>query len=103
MIPTFNHRGGIWCLWNPSNIEVNVIAKENNAIHCHVIEKDNNKQFILSTVYAHAQEKDKDALWHHVEQLSNSVNLPWCIMGNFNEMLCSSDKIGGVPLSASQT
>jgi len=49
-------------LWNPVNIEVNVIAKENRAIHCHIIEKVTNKQFILSTIYAPTQEKDKDAL-----------------------------------------
>ena len=90
-------------MWNPSNIEVNVIAKENRAIHCHVIEKDNYKQFMLSAVYAPAQEKDKDAFWHHLEQLSNSIKLPWCIMRDFNGMLCSSDKIGGVPLFVSRT
>ena len=58
---------------------------------------------MLPAVYAPAQEKDKDAFWHHLEQLSNSIKLSWCIMGDFNEMLCFSDKIGGVPLTISRT
>jgi len=37
------------------------------------------------------------------KQLSDAINLPWCIMGDFNEMLCSSDKVGDVPLTISRT
>ena len=102
-VPTFNHGGEIWCLWNPINIEVNVISKENRAIHYHVIEKVNNKQFILLAIYAHAQEKNKDSFCQHLKQLNNSINLPWCIMDDFNEMLCSSDKVEGVPLTIFRT
>jgi len=73
------------------------MAKDNRAIHCHVIDKDSSKYILLTAVYAPAQERDKDVFWHHLNQLSNSITLSWCLMGNFNEMLCSSDKIGGAP------
>jgi len=89
--------GGIWYLWNSVNFNLNVMAKDNRAIHCHVIDKDSSKYILLTAVYAPAQERDKDVFWHHLNQLSNSITLSWCLMGNFNEMLCSSDKIGGAP------
>ena len=62
MIPTVNHFGGIWCLWNPINIRVSILAKESRAIHCHMKDiaknKDTakNKECILTIVYALAHE-----------------------------------------------
>ena len=58
---------------------------------------------MLSAVYAPAQERDKDDFWHHLNQLSTSISLPWCIIGDFNEMLCAYDKMGGAPLNTSRT
>jgi len=67
MIPTFNHCGGIRCLWNPINIDVSILAKESRAIDCHIKDNLNNKQCILIAVYAPTQERDKDAFWHHLK------------------------------------
>ena len=58
--PPKNHAGGIWLLWNTDNVEVNVIAKETRAIHCMVYEKSTSKQFVLSAVYAPAQNQGKN-------------------------------------------
>lgn len=43
-IPTVNHCGGIWCIWNQVNIDVTIIAKESRPIHCHVVDNTNSKQ-----------------------------------------------------------
>jgi len=67
MIPTVNHCGGIWCLWNPINIEVSTLAQESRAIHCHIKDIAKNKECILTTVYALAQERDKDYFWQHLK------------------------------------
>jgi len=80
---------------NLINIEVSVLTKESQAIHCHIKDNLNNKQCILTTIYAPAQERDKDAFWQHLKQLNDSINLPWCIMGDFSEMIHPSDKVRG--------
>ena len=54
-ILTENHCGGIWCLWNPVNIYVTIITKENRVIHCDVVDNTNSKRFVLRTIYAPAQ------------------------------------------------
>ena len=52
MIPKVNYCGEIWCLWNPINIEVLILAKESRAIHCHLKDIPKNKECVLTIVYA---------------------------------------------------
>jgi len=66
-IPTNNHCGGIWCLWNSINVNVTIIAKETRAIHCHVIDNVHNKQCMLSAIYAPARNGEKDVFWHNLK------------------------------------
>jgi len=91
--------GGIWLLWNDENVEVSIIAKEPRIMHCLVLDKLTAKECLISAVYAPAQESRKDDFWQHLKQLHHSIDKPWCIMGDFNEMLSPSEKIGGIVLS----
>ena len=59
-IPAENHYGRIWCLWNLLNVNVTIMATESKAIHCHVMDKINNKQCLLTTIYAPCRPRDKD-------------------------------------------
>jgi len=86
-IPTDNHCGGILCPWDSVNVDVIIIAKESRAIHCHVVDNVNNKQCMLTIIYAPAWSRDKDVFWHHLKQLNELITLPWCLIGDFNELL----------------
>ena len=62
-IPPVNHCCGIGVNGiYPIYIEVSILAKENRVIHCHIKDIAKNKECILMTVYAPAQERDKDHL-----------------------------------------
>jgi len=102
-IPSTNHCGGIWCFWNPVNVDVTIITKDNRAIHCSVADMITNKHCILTAVYAPAQSAEKEVFWPHLQQLNESFTLPWCIIGDFDELLDSSNKIGGGPLLSNRT
>ena len=102
-IPPKNHVGGIWLLWSTENMKVNAIAKETRALHYLVYEKSTSKQCVLSTVSVPAQNQEKNDFWDHLKHLNDVINLPWFLMGDFNEMLISSNKIGGSPLTVSKT
>jgi len=75
-IPTDNHCGGIWCLWNSVNVDGTIIAKESRGIHCHVVDNVNNNQCMLTAIYAPARSGDKDVFWHHLKQLNEFIALP---------------------------
>jgi len=49
---------------------------------------------IISGVYAPAQPSHKDAFWSHLRNLHNVIDNPWCLIGDFNELECPSDKQG---------
>ena len=53
-IPLENRPGGLWCLCNTNNVEVTMVSKESSAIQCHILDKCNGKQCVLSVVYAPA-------------------------------------------------
>ena len=67
-----------------------------------VFDKINSKQCMLSAIYAPPQEIDKNNFLSHLKYLNNVIDIPWCLMGDFNEMLQISDKIGGAPLNTSK-
>jgi len=68
-------------------------------LHYLVLHKTTAKQCLVSAIYIPAQESQKDDFWQHLKHLHNTMDKPWCIMGDFNEMLHASEKFGGIPLS----
>ena len=101
-IPPINHMGAFGSSGMNENVDVSIIAKETRIMHCLVHDKLNAKECLLSAVYASARENQKDTFWEHLYHLHNSIDKPWCIMGDFNEMLNASEKIGGTPLTSSK-
>jgi len=93
-----NHSGGIWVLWNNKNILANVLLKEARAIHMLVLDVSSQQFSIISGVYAPAQPNQKDAFWAHLKNLNSVIDKPWCLIGDFNELECPTDKTGGLPV-----
>ena len=97
-----NHSGGIWVLWNTQNILANVLLKEDRVIHMLVFDTISQKFSIISCIYAPAQPCQKDAFWSHLRNLYSVIVKPWCLIGDFNELECPSDKQGGPPAASSR-
>jgi len=97
-----NRSGGIWVLWNKTNIIANVLLKEDRAIHMLVFDILLQKFSIISGIYAPAQPRHKDAFWNHLTNVNNVFDNPWCLIGDFNELECPADKIGGSPATLSR-
>ena len=50
-IPSQNHAGGIWLLWNLDNVDFNIVVKEYRVMHYTVCEKSTGKQCLLSSMH----------------------------------------------------
>jgi len=90
-VEPINHSRGLAVLWNNDLIYASAIRKEKRAIHMLV----HDTQKLISGVYAPAQLTDKDEFWSTLMQMNNVVDLPWCIIGDFNELANPSEKKGG--------
>lgn len=87
--------GGIWILWNPYNITVEPLATSFYEAHFQV--KVNFIIFILTALYASPIFEVKRHLWHNLSELADYINLPWLVIGDFNEISHPREKFGGRP------
>jgi len=62
-----------------------------------VHDTENAQTSIISGIYVPAQSRDKQAFWEHLTQLSSILDIPWCLVGDFNDLETPSDKKGGLP------
>jgi len=90
-----NHSGGLAVLWDNGIIHASVLSKEQRAIHMLVYDTTKHCSSIISGVYAPAQPQDKECFWIHLVQLNNVIDLPWCIIGDLNELAYPLEKRGG--------
>lgn len=49
----------------------------------------------MTAIYAMNQLVDRRILWRDLERIKMTINGPWGVIGDFNNVLCSRDKIGG--------
>lgn len=47
---------------------------------------------MLTCVYAHNDANERRELWHIIYTLSESINQPWIVIGDFNCVLYSNEK-----------
>jgi endonuclease/exonuclease/phosphatase family metal-dependent hydrolase len=55
------------------------------------------KTWRLTGIYGESRWDDKYKTWDKLSELKNNSNLPWVIIGDFNEFLFSNEKEGGNP------
>lgn len=93
--------GGIWMLWDAARISVDILPHGRQAIHALVkvisIPKFNSFSWLLSGVYASSSLCDRTALWDEFGVIADCYSGPWSLIGDFNEIMNSSEKTGGRP------
>ncbi|KAL4331762.1 hypothetical protein AHAS_Ahas13G0532500 [Arachis hypogaea] len=88
------HSGSIWCLWNSNFQKVDAILQNSQLIHLKV-EHKHSMPWLLTVIYGNPQRLIRKALWNNLKTLSNSINLPWSTIGNFNALLHDFKRRGG--------
>lgn len=73
-----------------------------NHIDVHFIES-NTPVWRLSCFYGFPERNRRKNSWDLIRLLANVSQFPWAIMGNFNDLLYSSDKKGRAPHPTSLT
>ncbi|XP_059315492.1 uncharacterized protein LOC132066131 [Lycium ferocissimum] len=88
-------RGRIWVLWDPSYIVYTEIASTEQFIHGSVLVKDMNIRFLFTSVYGLHTIEDRKPLWCDLGNLSTTIQGPWLIIGDFNTITRTQDRING--------
>lgn len=84
----YNCSNKIWILW--SNLVTVTIISDNIKIHT-----QNDPPFLLTVVYAKCTEALRMELWDDIRSLTNNCLDPWGVIGDFNVIMGSEEKLGG--------
>lgn len=58
-VPATNQAGGIWVVWNPLRVKVEILANSSQAIHFN-LEEGSNPMWVCSAVYASTNPRMRD-------------------------------------------
>jgi len=87
---------GIAVLWISDHMHVSILATDERAIHVLVHDISLGKSSMLSGIYGLAQKNNKKIFWDKLFDMCPVVDLTWCILGDFNELLTPQDEQGGL-------
>ena len=77
-------QGGIWVLWDTSEVSLNVLKAHPQFITSQV-HRRGMQPWCFTVVYASPSPQLREQLWCEMEAFSGSVKMPWMFAGDFNE------------------
>ncbi|KAI8000868.1 Xanthotoxin 5-hydroxylase CYP82C4 [Camellia lanceoleosa] len=78
-------------IWNPSTVNVRVIEASSQLITAR-ISRQNYSDWVLFAVYASPNNSKRNELWQDLETLSQTMDAPWLLAGDFNDFAIQSKK-----------
>lgn len=92
--------GRIVVIWNPHMVDLQVIQRHEQFIHCSVVCTRTQVSTQITFIYGLYTVVTRRPLWYGLEALGRSMLSPWVCLGDFNAYLRPSDKTGGNPVTA---
>lgn len=72
-------------------------------IHCHIVDRLSQFNCELTYIYGYNTITEEKPLWEQLRRLKGTINGPWIILGDFNTILHSDDRINGIPVHPTET
>ncbi|KAI9110616.1 hypothetical protein K1719_018482 [Acacia pycnantha] len=85
--------GGIWIVWQRDDLNMAVITKDEQFIHCKI--GLDGEEMLFSAVYASPCEQKRRRLWEVFQEIAINVTEPWLVAGDFNEIKTPLEQKGG--------
>ncbi|KAL4298891.1 hypothetical protein AHAS_Ahas17G0046200 [Arachis hypogaea] len=92
--------GGIWLLWNNPNFHIQEISRHNQALHVQI--ENGMEHWNLTVVYASPQETKRREIRSFISDIADTVQGPWLLCGDFNDIGRIDEKKGGAPPDKAQ-
>lgn len=86
-------KGGLCLLWK-REVNVRVISYSLNHIDSEI--RWENKNWRFTGIYGFLEGNKKVLTWNLLRTLYNGDDSPWLVGGDFNEILCESEKSGSI-------
>jgi hypothetical protein len=93
--PSSSRSGGVLLFWK-REITLQQIFSDPKYIDVKIIESP-QRVWRLTGIYGEPRWEDKYKTWDRLRVLNGNHNLPWVVIGDFNEIAFSHEKYGGNP------
>ena len=105
MADNFSHHpnGRILIIWKEDLVQLDIVQTTDQAIHCLTTCKSSAVTFYISFIYAFNTPVGRRPLWHNLHRFSYASQNPWILIGDFNNVLSSEERINGQPVSLYET
>ena len=90
-----NLRGRIWLLWDAKTYSLTKLTESSQSLQVQCKHIPSDKDFMLTAVYASNILSERRVLWKELDQSSQSISLPWIVIGDFNMIRQNDEKCGG--------
>ncbi|XP_033513491.1 uncharacterized protein [Nicotiana tomentosiformis] len=95
--------GRIWLGRKQSCVALTILESTPQVVHCHVENKSSQFQCKISFVYGYNIAGGGRGLWETLRHISTYTIEPWIILGDFNAILSTEDKVNGLPVHVNET
>ncbi|KAL5718537.1 hypothetical protein ACHQM5_011426 [Ranunculus cassubicifolius] len=95
-VPAIGQSGGLWLGWS-DNIDLEILDFSNRFISTVIKDSPPGSEWLCTFTYGHPDHSKRHELWESLSSIANTINKPWVIMGDLNEITTQSDRIGGNP------
>lgn len=86
--------GGLWCLWDATSLKVCLISYTAQVINI-CVSWLNESPVLISLVYASPTTAGRESFHEYVENMAGYIQIPWLLIGDFNQVAQQDDKRGG--------
>lgn len=92
------YAGGIVVVWKTAQLHITLLRREFQFLHLRV-NMGNMAEWFFTPIYASPNEEARRGLRADLRRLSSSVQSPWLLAADFNDIAHSGEKKGGAPVS----
>ncbi|XP_042964646.1 uncharacterized protein LOC122298864 [Carya illinoinensis] len=94
-------KGGLVLFWRYEE-EVKIKNYSSWHINAEIREEGKGKSWLFTGIYGHPETGKRKLSWDLLRSFKPNEKTPWCVMGDFNEILFQNEKVGGRQRSESQ-
>ena len=98
-----SHRGRIWLAWDPAKLGITIYSKSSQFLHGLMVDKSNGMHNWFTIVYGLHTVETRKPLWQDLMAINDTMNSPWCVMGDFNAVALVDDRLNGANVNTSET